>query len=91
MAWSMLAIGLCSLIDSDSKAHLGLMAFFIYVFTAFYSPGEVSKTCSKESKWMRGDANETHTNWYLNRGQYPLLTRQRSSRSRIEKWGWAGA
>lgn len=40
MAWSMLAIGLCSLIDADSKAHLGLMAFFIYVFTAFYSPGE---------------------------------------------------
>ncbi|CAG8957497.1 hypothetical protein HYFRA_00011479 [Hymenoscyphus fraxineus] len=40
MAWSMLAIGLCSLIDPKSDAHLGLMAFFIYVFTAFYSPGE---------------------------------------------------
>jgi hypothetical protein len=40
MAWSLLAVGLCSLIDSNSKAHLGLMALFIYVFTAFYSPGE---------------------------------------------------
>lgn len=40
----MLAIGLCSLIDTDSEAHLGLMAFFIYVFTAFYSPGEVGYT-----------------------------------------------
>jgi MFS family permease len=40
MAWSLLAIGLCYIIPSDSRAHLGLMAFFIYVYTAFYSPGE---------------------------------------------------
>ncbi|KAH6670071.1 hypothetical protein B0J14DRAFT_597808 [Halenospora varia] len=39
MAWSLLAVGLCSLIPSG-KAHLGLMALFIYVFAAFYSPGE---------------------------------------------------
>ncbi|KAF4625909.1 hypothetical protein G7Y89_g12255 [Cudoniella acicularis] len=40
MAWSLMAVGLCSLIPESSKAHLGLMAFFIYVFVAFYSPGE---------------------------------------------------
>ena len=40
MAWSLLAVGLCSLIPSSSKAHLGLMAVFIYVFAMFYSPGE---------------------------------------------------
>jgi MFS family permease len=40
MAWSMLAVGLCSLIASSDKAHLALMAFFIYVYAAFYSPGE---------------------------------------------------
>ncbi|KAG9237233.1 MFS sugar transporter-like protein [Amylocarpus encephaloides] len=40
MAWSLLAVGLCSLIPESSRAHLGLMAFFIYVFVAFYSPGE---------------------------------------------------
>lgn len=40
MAWSLLAVGLCSLIPSSSKAHLGLMALFIYVFAMFYSPGE---------------------------------------------------
>jgi len=43
MAWSTLAVGLCSLISSgssDSKLRLGLMAFFIYVFAMFYSPGE---------------------------------------------------
>lgn len=40
MAWSILAVGLCSLIDSSSKVHLALMAFFIYVYAAFYSPGE---------------------------------------------------
>lgn len=37
MAWSLLTVGLCNLIDINSKAHLGLMAFFIYVFAAFYS------------------------------------------------------
>jgi len=43
MAWSLLVVGLCSLIasgSSDSKLRLGLMAFFIYVFAMFYSPGE---------------------------------------------------
>ena len=39
MAWSILAVGLCSLI-SIPKVHLALMAFFIYVYAAFYSPGE---------------------------------------------------
>lgn len=40
MCWSLLAAGLCYLIPADNKAHLGLVAFFIYVFCAFYSPGE---------------------------------------------------
>jgi len=40
MAWSLLVVGLCSLIPSSSRAHLGLMAVFIYVFAMFYSPGE---------------------------------------------------
>jgi hypothetical protein len=40
MAWSLLAVGLCSLISKESKAHLILMALFIYIFAAFYSPGE---------------------------------------------------
>jgi MFS family permease len=40
MAWSMLAVGLCSLIPGSGHAHLGLMAFFIYVYAMFYSPGE---------------------------------------------------
>ena len=40
MAWSLLAVGLCSLISMGSKAHLILMALFIYIFAAFYSPGE---------------------------------------------------
>ena len=40
MAWTLLAAGLCFLIPSSSKAHLGLVAMFIFVFAAFYSPGE---------------------------------------------------
>jgi len=40
MAWTLLASGLCSLISQNLTAHLALMALFIYVFAAFYSPGE---------------------------------------------------
>ncbi|KAF7883208.1 uncharacterized protein EAF02_005128 [Botrytis sinoallii] len=40
MAWSLLIAGLCFLIPEGSTAHLGLIATFIYIFAAFYSPGE---------------------------------------------------
>ena len=40
MAWTLLAAGLCFLIPQSSSAHLGLIALFIYMFAAFYSPGE---------------------------------------------------
>ena len=40
MAWSLLAAGLCTLIPGRGGAHLGLVALFIYIFAAFYSPGE---------------------------------------------------
>ncbi|KAL8677138.1 MAG: hypothetical protein Q9186_006413 [Xanthomendoza sp. 1 TL-2023] len=40
MAWTLLAAGLCFLIPETNRAHLGLVAFFIFLFAAFYSPGE---------------------------------------------------
>ncbi|OBT70737.1 hypothetical protein VF21_10187 [Pseudogymnoascus sp. 05NY08] len=40
MAWTLLAAGLCTLIPQSSKAHLGLVALFVFLFAAFYSPGE---------------------------------------------------
>ncbi|KAK0612839.1 hypothetical protein B0T17DRAFT_498871 [Bombardia bombarda] len=40
MAWSLLAAGLCTLIPGVGGAHLGLVALFIYIFSAFYAPGE---------------------------------------------------
>ncbi|KKY26718.1 putative galactose-proton [Phaeomoniella chlamydospora] len=40
MAWTLLAAGFCFWIPAESKAHLGLIATFIYLFSAFYSPGE---------------------------------------------------
>lgn len=40
MAWTLLAAGLCFIIPEDSRAHLGMIAFFIFLFAAFYSPGE---------------------------------------------------
>ncbi|KAL8796908.1 MAG: hypothetical protein Q9182_007292 [Xanthomendoza sp. 2 TL-2023] len=40
MAWTLLAAGLCFIIPKENRAHLGLIAFFIFLFAAFYSPGE---------------------------------------------------
>lgn len=40
MFWTLLAAGMCYYIPSGSSAHLGLIAFFVYLFGAFYSPGE---------------------------------------------------
>ncbi|KAF2171108.1 hypothetical protein M409DRAFT_64087 [Zasmidium cellare ATCC 36951] len=40
MAWSLLAAGFCFLIPQGQTARLALIALFIYIFAAFYSPGE---------------------------------------------------
>ncbi|KEF52043.1 uncharacterized protein A1O9_12033 [Exophiala aquamarina CBS 119918] len=39
MCWTLLAAGLCFLIPAGT-AHLALVALFVYLFDAFYSPGE---------------------------------------------------
>ena len=40
MAWTLLGAGFSNKIPESSRAHLGLIAFFIFLFAAFYSPGE---------------------------------------------------
>lgn len=40
MFWTLLAAGMCYYIPKDSSAHLGLIALFLYLFGAFYGPGE---------------------------------------------------
>ncbi|KAK2778110.1 hypothetical protein FQN53_001877 [Emmonsiellopsis sp. PD_33] len=40
MFWTLLAAGMCFYIPKENDAHIGLIAFFVYLFCAFYSPGE---------------------------------------------------
>lgn len=40
MCWTLLAAGFSFWIPTSSRAHLGMIAFFIYLFDIFYSPGE---------------------------------------------------
>ncbi|KAG9257423.1 uncharacterized protein F5Z01DRAFT_645885, partial [Emericellopsis atlantica] len=40
MAWALFAAGLCTLIPGKDGLHLAMVALFIYLFAAFYSPGE---------------------------------------------------
>jgi hypothetical protein len=40
MFWPLLAAGFCFWLDEDNSARLPLIALFIYIFDAFYSPGQ---------------------------------------------------
>lgn len=40
MCWALLATGMCFFIPESSPASIGLIALFIFIFVAFYSPGE---------------------------------------------------
>jgi len=40
MAWTLLAAGFSFKIPESSSAHVGLIALFVFLFAAFYSPGE---------------------------------------------------
>ncbi|KAH6879676.1 sugar transporter [Coprinopsis sp. MPI-PUGE-AT-0042] len=40
MAWTLLAAGFCYYIPDTNSARVPLIAFFIFLFAAFYSPGE---------------------------------------------------
>lgn len=40
MAWTLLAAGFSFYIPQGQTAHIGVIAFFVFLFAAFYSPGE---------------------------------------------------
>ncbi|KAF8904392.1 hypothetical protein CPB84DRAFT_1845352 [Gymnopilus junonius] len=40
MAWTLLAAGFCFFIDNSNPAKVPLIALFVFMFAAFYSPGE---------------------------------------------------
>ncbi|KXN90183.1 Putative polyol transporter 1 [Leucoagaricus sp. SymC.cos] len=40
MAWTLLAAGFCFFISPSNSARIPLIALFIFIFAAFYSPGE---------------------------------------------------
>ena len=40
MAWTLLATAFCFKIPTDNQAHLPVLAVFVYLYSAFYSPGE---------------------------------------------------
>ncbi|KAH8674246.1 hypothetical protein BX600DRAFT_433833 [Xylariales sp. PMI_506] len=42
MAWSLVTAGFCFWVPDDSRAHLGMITFFVFVFAAVCAPGEGS-------------------------------------------------
>jgi hypothetical protein len=51
MAWTLLAAGPCPIIPKEDNAHLGLVAFFVFLFTALrsFSEGPVPSVYSAEA------------------------------------------
>lgn len=41
MAWCLLAAGFCFLMPKENSAKVPLIAFFVYLFGAFYGPGKL--------------------------------------------------
>ncbi|CAG8055070.1 unnamed protein product [Penicillium olsonii] len=50
MAWCLLAAGCCFLLPVDSNARVPLIAFFIYLFGAFYGPGTLSSSLAMNKR-----------------------------------------
>jgi len=91
MAWSLLAVGLCSLIPSSSPAHVGLMAFFIYVFAAFYSVRSRPSLLWPPRLCCSRCFGQTLTDLYSpEKDQFRLHTQPKCFLSRIVKWAWDG-
>ncbi|KAF2083724.1 galactose-proton symport [Saccharata proteae CBS 121410] len=65
MAWTLLAAGLCFLIPSSSSAHLGLVALFIFMFAAFYSPGEGPVPFTYSAEVFPLSHREVGMAWYV--------------------------
>lgn len=40
MCWTLLAAGMSFYIPKDNPAHMGIIAMFVYLYVAFYGPGE---------------------------------------------------
>src|SRR5690554_5750919 len=40
MSWTLFAAGMAYFIPETSKAHLGVVLLFVYIYCGFYSPGE---------------------------------------------------
>ena len=38
--WTLLAVGFCFYNPEENRAHLGMIALFVFLFAAFYSLGE---------------------------------------------------
>ena len=63
MTWSPPAAGLSNLIPQENRAHLGLVAFFVYLYPAFYWPGEGPVPFTYSAKVFPSSHREVDMSW----------------------------
>lgn len=76
MAWSLLVAGCCLLIDESSRAHVALVALFVFIFAAFYSPGEGPVPFTYSAEVFPLSHREVGMSWAVatNSKPYPSLS-----------------
>ena len=57
MAWCLLAAGLCFLMPESNGARIPCIAFFIYLFTAFYGPGKLTDDTYMDWPIVNGESS----------------------------------
>lgn len=82
MAWTLLAAGFCFNIPDGNSARLGCIALFIFLFAAFYSPGEGKTLIRQLMEFI------VFTNIYIVRtGTFHLFRRGVPSLSQRSRYG----
>lgn len=73
MAWSLLVAGCCLLIDESSRAHVALVALFVFIFAAFYSPGEGPVPFTYSAEVFPLSHREVGMSWAVATNSKPFL------------------
>jgi MFS family permease len=87
MAWTLLAAGFSFYVPSESKAHLALIALFVFMFAAFYSPGEGPVPFTYSAEVFPLSHRGTYPSPHYNAGSN---IKQRSEWLGLSQHAWAG-
>lgn len=74
MAWCLLAAGFCFLMPESNSARVPLIAFFVYLFIAFYGPGKlIIRPCQESELILRQASDLFHPFTFPSLSRSPIV------------------